>query len=244
MKNRVYVDGDNVTITSASLSGMSSGDPVVIGSISGVLAGDIGSDNTGVIVRKGVFDLSVKGINDSGNSAVAIGDAIYYVSGDTPKLSKKSSSGPLYGYALETIGSGSTGTINVLLVGGSTTAEDTRLDALETSMAKLLGGAGTVQELTASGAVTATTEVLELNHVSVVIAATVADLTVYAGKIVIVKDTSSGGTVAHTCTITTGTWNGTNKVATLDAPGEMLAVFVDANGDGTIIQNTGSVALS
>jgi len=49
---------------------------------------------------------------------------------------------------------------------------------------------------------------------------------------------------AHTLTLTAGTFDGTNNVATLNAPGEALAVFVDGDGNGTILENTGAVALS
>ena len=49
-----------------------------------------------------------------GNSAVAVGDILYYVNADTPKISKKNT-GVRYGYALQTVGSGSTATIRVLL---------------------------------------------------------------------------------------------------------------------------------
>jgi hypothetical protein len=110
------------------------------------------------------------------------------------------------------------------------------------------GGAGTlvvneVQELTASGAVTPGVTQLELNHATVVIAATVADASDHAG-LFIIKDTSASGTAAHTVTLTSGTFDGTNNVATLNAPAEMLIVFFDDDGNGSIVQNTGSVALS
>jgi len=97
--------------------------------------------------------------------------------------------------------------------------------------------------LTASGAVKIGTESLELSHASVVIAATI-DNTLNHPGFFIVKNTSSGGTAAHTCTLTTGTWNGTNNVATLNAPGEALCVYFDSAGDGVIIENIGAVALS
>lgn len=110
------------------------------------------------------------------------------------------------------------------------------------------GGAATlvvneVQELTASGAVTPGVTQLELNHATVAIAATIADASDHAG-LFIVKDTSASGIAAHTCTLTSGTWDGTNTVATLDAPAEMLIVFFDDDGNGSIVQNTGAVALS
>lgn len=56
--------------------------------------------------------LSVKGVDDSGNSAVADGDSIFYVDADTPHLSKKSS-GYLYGVARAAVNSGATATIVV-----------------------------------------------------------------------------------------------------------------------------------
>jgi len=99
------------------------------------------------------------------------------------------------------------------------------------------------QELTASGAVTPGVGILELNHATVAVVTTVADSIAHAG-LFIIKDTSASGTAAHTVTLTSGTFNGTNNVATLNAPAEQLTVFFDDAGDGTVIENTGSVALS
>ena len=66
----------------------------------------------------------------------------------------------------------------------------------------------------------------------------------YAGQVVIVKNTSASGTAAHTVTLASGTWNGTNTVVTLNAPAECIAVYFDSAGAGTILENVGSVALS
>lgn len=96
------------------------------------------------------------------------------------------------------------------------------------------------QELTASGAVTAGVQSLELNHASTVIAAT---MTPKPG-LFIVKDTSASGTAAHTLTLNSGTFNGTNNVATLNAPNEALVVYFDSALNGTIVENIGAVALS
>lgn len=104
------------------------------------------------------------------------------------------------------------------------------------------GTVDTVQELTASGAVSAGVRSIELNHATVAIAATL-DLTGFQGFL-IVKDTSASGTAAHTLTVSNGTLNGTNTVATLNAPNEALIVYIDSAGDGTIVENVGSVALS
>lgn len=101
----------------------------------------------------------------------------------------------------------------------------------------------TTEELTESGAVTPGVSILELNHATVVIAATIADASAHAG-LFIIKDTSASGTAAHTVTLTSGTFDGTNTVATLNAPAEQLIVYFDDSGNGVIVQNTGSVALS
>lgn len=96
-----------------------SGDPVLVGTIAGVAitaegaGGNTSTETT--VATEGVFDLSVKGINQSGNSAVAVGDKIYYTAGDTPPLSKKNT-GVLFGKALEAVDSAATATINVMLI--------------------------------------------------------------------------------------------------------------------------------
>lgn len=99
------------------------------------------------------------------------------------------------------------------------------------------------QELTATGAVSGGVQSVELNHASVVIAATIASAQDHAGIFVVV-DTSASGTAAHTCTLTAGTWDGTNTIATLNAPKEALVVWFDSAGNGTIVENVGTVGLS
>lgn len=99
------------------------------------------------------------------------------------------------------------------------------------------------QSLTASGAVTPGVKSIELNHASVAIAATIATSLVHQGLFMVVN-TSASGTAAHTVTLTTGTWNGTNKVLTLDAPKEAVIVWFDSAGNGTIVENVGTVTPS
>lgn len=94
------------------------GAPVRFGYFTGVALtaeGDGGNSATQTSVDFGpnVWDLSVKAVDGSGNAAVAVGDPIFYVDADTPKLSKKAS-GYLFGHALETITSGETDVIKVL----------------------------------------------------------------------------------------------------------------------------------
>ena len=143
-------------LTLAVSSGVVAGDPVVVGGINGVASIDRDSDGESTVDTEGVFDLSVKAINDAGSSAVAIGDLIYYVSGDTPVLSKKATAGTLFGVALETITSGSTDTIKVLIVKVANTdtgiASAHIVDAAQTQTALVDNGGGTADGTVASQA--------------------------------------------------------------------------------------------
>lgn len=127
------------------------------------------------------------------------------------------------------------------------TADNTSYDLNVTSVTA--AGAATAlnqavsQELTATGAVTPGVKSVELNHASVVIAATIADATDHVGLFAVVN-TSASGTAAHTVTLTSGTWDGTNTVVTLNAPLEAIFVWFDSAGNGTIVENVGTVALS
>ena len=115
--NIVYEPGWVKSVVVTNPTTPETGDPVRYGYATGLALtdeGEGGNASTKTSVHFGPFvaDLSVKGVDDNGNSAVAVGDMIFYVDADTPKLSKKSS-GYFFGYALEAITSGSTDTINV-----------------------------------------------------------------------------------------------------------------------------------
>lgn len=128
----------------------------------------------------------------------------------------------------------------------ATAAELNALDGITATVSELNNVADVstrVQELTETGAVTAGVQSVELNHASTIIEATIADSTNHQGLFV-VKDTSASGTAAHTLTLTAGTFDGTNDIATLNAPNECLVVYFDSAGNGTIVENVGSVALS
>lgn len=93
-----------------------SGDPVRFGVLTGVAQTNKGeggnaSGNTTVYFGPCTVNMSVQG-TDGSNSAVAVGDSIFYVDANTPKLSK-TSSGYFFGFALETVNSGATATIKV-----------------------------------------------------------------------------------------------------------------------------------
>lgn len=118
--NIIKQPGWDLSVVCSHPTTPSSGDPVRYGEMTGIAqtdesAGGNATGYTSVYFGPGVFDLSVKAVDGSGNSAVAVGDTIYYVDGDTPVLSKKAS-GYFYGFAMEAISSGSTDTINVMKI--------------------------------------------------------------------------------------------------------------------------------
>jgi predicted RecA/RadA family phage recombinase len=114
MKNQLLECTEVLRLTVGS--GVVAGDPVQVGFINGVAETDYdATDAKATVLTEGTFTLSVKGINDAGNSAVALGDRLYFTDGDTPKISKKAS-GRLFGIALATVNSAATSSIEVAIV--------------------------------------------------------------------------------------------------------------------------------
>lgn len=118
--NNYIQEGEVLTVACSDPATPTSGAPVRFGYLTGVAVtaegeGGNAATETTVHFGEGVFDLSVKGVDQDGNSAVAVGDMLFYVDADTPKLSKKNT-GYLFGFALEAVDSAATATINVLHV--------------------------------------------------------------------------------------------------------------------------------
>jgi hypothetical protein len=115
-RNIVFDPGYELAVVCSDPTTPASGGPVRFGSLTGIAMIDENADGL-TVVNFGPFvaDMSVKGVDGSGNSAVAVGDPLWYVDADTPKLSKKAT-GYFYGFALEIVGSGSTATIQVMHV--------------------------------------------------------------------------------------------------------------------------------
>jgi predicted RecA/RadA family phage recombinase len=113
--NRRFAEGAPLSVIVPSPT--KSNDPIILGSLGGVALTDYNAvTGKATVAFEGVWDLSVKAVNSSGNSAVAAGDEIYYVSGDTPPLSKKTAGGGVFfGHALEAVTGGATDTIMVRL---------------------------------------------------------------------------------------------------------------------------------
>jgi predicted RecA/RadA family phage recombinase len=118
MADNFIQSGTNIEVPTAT--GMDSGDPFVTGTYQPcVLLTDAGaaSPYNATVKTEGIFDLSVKAHNGIGNQAIAIGDAVYWHAGDTPKLSCNSAR-TFFGIALEAVASSETDTIKVRLVSG------------------------------------------------------------------------------------------------------------------------------
>ena len=71
-------------------------------------------------------------------------------------------------------------------------------------------------------------------------AATIADFADHEG-IFSIRCATAPGAGSHTVTLTSGTFNGTNNVASLNATTDHLIVSVDSSGTGTVIANNGVV---
>lgn len=112
-KNTVYDEGKRLKVAVTHPTTPTSGSPCIVGQMPAVALTDKNAvTGETVVATSGVFTLSVKAVDGGGNSAVAVGDIIYYVSADTPPLSKKNT-GVRFGYALGTVAAGQTGSVPV-----------------------------------------------------------------------------------------------------------------------------------
>lgn len=110
-------DGDQIAVTVSHPTTPTSGSPVRWGVKAGIALTDEDTVTGKTTVKfNGCATISVKGIDGSGNSAVATGDALYYTDADTPPVSKKAT-GTLIAHAIGTVGSSATDTIEVRLAG-------------------------------------------------------------------------------------------------------------------------------
>jgi len=133
-------------------------------------------------------------------------------------------------------------TIEADVIAEATSAAGVTADGVLLKDGRVDAPAGS-QILTASGAITINNGVCQLNHATVVIAATLNAPT--AGDKLLIVDNSASGTAAHTVTLPAGvTFDGTNNTATLNAPGEALLIQALSATRWFIILNIGSVALS
>lgn len=117
-KNEVFNKGERLAVACTDPATPASGDPVVYGQRPGVALTAEGADGLTTVQFRGEFNLSVKGVTTAAaNAAIAEGDILYYVPGNTPKLSKASGDAGAvrFGYAAAAVASGATATIPVIL---------------------------------------------------------------------------------------------------------------------------------
>lgn len=113
-----------VTLELAVGASKSAGDVLQLNDMPVFLLNDSDSDNLATCVLLGVstvVELTVTGEDGSGNSAVAVGEAIYI---DGSAYNKDNANGAFIGYALETVTSGASTAIDVALVGGLSALPD------------------------------------------------------------------------------------------------------------------------
>ncbi len=103
---------------------------------------------------------------------------------------------------------------------------------------------GRTQAITSSGAVTAGVQSVELDHTSTAIAATIANSNAHQGLFHVKATTEPAGGQDHTLTLTLGTFDGTNDIATFADVNDALLVYFDSAGEGTIVENVGTVGLT
>ncbi len=107
--------GNQLAVTVSHPTTPTSGSPVRWGAKAGVALTDKDAVTLKTTVKfDGCATISVKGIDGSGNSAVALGDALYYTDADTPPVSKKAT-GTYIGNAMGTVASAGTAIIEVRL---------------------------------------------------------------------------------------------------------------------------------
>ena len=115
--NRIQGKGSVLQATNGSGSAIASGQPMLVGDqgLAGVCLEDIAAAGVGSVeVPPGVvFDYPCKGHNGSADTAIAVGDKVYFSAGDA--FCDVDSAAALFGYALEAVASGATATIEVLL---------------------------------------------------------------------------------------------------------------------------------
>lgn len=122
MQNKVQ-EGKSLTFLAAGA--VASGAPVALGQIVGIATIAAAAANDVITVEtEGVFSVTANGVDGVGNSAIANGDKLFFVSADAIKISKKAT-GIEAGIAYDDtkqpgatiIAAGASGTVNIRLKG-------------------------------------------------------------------------------------------------------------------------------
>jgi predicted RecA/RadA family phage recombinase len=121
MATNIKRPGPNVSLTLPVPALTASGDIVEVSDLHGIALVDIDANGNAVVRTPIAFtaDLLVTAKVNAGDSAVAIGNKLYYDAGETPdEVNKDVTAGKFIGYALGAITAGAAAIIEVGLVGG------------------------------------------------------------------------------------------------------------------------------
>lgn len=110
----VHLDGDqlNRKLTQPASGGVA-GAPGLVGDRPCVLLTDQDANGYATVRFVGTYLFTVEGVDGSGNSAVAINDALYYDAAATIKINKDSANGVRFGSAFGAVTSAGNGAIEV-----------------------------------------------------------------------------------------------------------------------------------
>ncbi len=187
-------------------AGVVSGDPVLVGQRTGVAMSSRDTSGNASVDYLGGYNLSVKAVNDSGNSAVAYGDMIYYVDTDTPKLSKKASGIP-FGFARSEglsgtlIAAGATATIEIAQVDAVLGTADLAPGSITTAMLAALAVTGAKMDAFYSAVITGTGAEQNTAHgLGVVPSIVIVTPTLTAAGVTLTQGTHTTTNCVVTCT--------------------------------------------
>lgn len=115
MARNILYPGPGVSLNLDVAALTASGDPVLIGTIPGVAQTDRDALGKATVKLPFMFvvELDVEAVVNAGDSAVVIGDQLYYDTAATIKINKDVTAGVAYGKALGAIDAGSHATILV-----------------------------------------------------------------------------------------------------------------------------------
>ena len=126
------------------------------------------------------------------------------------------------------------------------TGSEVQVNATPAEIDKAADLSTQIQTIVTSGAqtVTAGVQALYLNEDTTAINATIATAVAHQGLFLVKSGLEPAGANDHILTLTIGTFNGTNNVATFADIDDSLLIYFDAAGAGTVLVNTGTVVLS
>ena len=126
------------------------------------------------------------------------------------------------------------------------TGSEVQVNATPAEIDKAADLSTQIQTIVTSGAqtVTAGVQALYLNEDTTAINATIATAVAHQGLFLVKSGLEPATVNDHVLTLTIGTFNGTNNVATFADINDSLLIYFDAAGAGTVLVNTGTVVLS